>query len=57
MEILIENKREEGKKERIDQSSTNTSKIVDQKQNRKEPIEFGNEIDSIFKDNPLLTNQ
>lgn len=56
-QLAVEDKREEGKKERINQSSTNTSAITDQKQNNKEPIEFGSEIESIFKDNPLLTSQ
>ncbi len=56
-QLAVEDKREKGKKDRIDQSSSNTSKIVDQKKNNKEPIKFGNEIDSIFKDNPLPTNK
>lgn len=39
----------EGKKDdRINQTSTNTSAIADQKKNNKGPIDFQNQIDSIF---------
>ena len=52
----IESEKEDRRDKRIDQTSTNTSKIADQKANNKPPIDFKNELDSIFKDNPLIQN-
>lgn len=49
----IEDEKEEARNERIDQQSTNTSKIADQKANNKPPIDFENSIDDIFKSVPL----
>ena len=53
----IENEKETRKDDRIDQTSTNTSKITDQRQNKSGAIDFTNKIEDIFKDNELLMEQ
>lgn len=53
----IEAGKEKARKDRIDQTSTNTSKIVDQKKNNKQPINFENKLDGIFENNTLPINQ
>lgn len=53
----IEKGKEEARKDRIDQTSTNTSKIVDQKEKGTEPIDFQNKLDGIFTDNSLPIEQ
>jgi len=46
--------KEEERKNRIDQTSTNTSKQIEQKQNSAPAITFGNELEDIIKDNKVL---
>jgi hypothetical protein len=49
-----ESEKEDRRDQRIDQTSTNTSKILEQRQNDSGAIDFKDEVNSIFSDNPLL---
>ena len=53
----LENSKEDRKDDRIDQTSTNTSKITDQRQNNTGAIDFTNQVEDIFKYNPLLSQE
>jgi len=53
----IEETKSQNKKDLVDRQSSNTSKIADQKANNKPPIDFGSQINEIFKNTPLLTTE
>ena len=48
---------EEGKDDRENLRATNQSKLIDQRKNNTQPIDFNNQIEDIFNDKSLLTNQ
>ncbi len=50
-------KENKAKSERIDQASTNTSKITDQKINKKPPIDFEDKLGEAISNNPIVFNQ
>lgn len=52
-----ENKREDRKDNRVDKQSTNQSKLIDQRKNNTEPINFEKNITDIFQSNKLPTIQ
>ena len=53
---LIANQVEDRKDERVNQSDTNESKKIHQRQTGGAPINFNNDLNDIFKQNPLPTN-
>jgi len=50
----VDSLKEDSRLERINQQSSNTSEIVDQKINKKPPIDFNNRLSDIFDNQPLL---